>query len=58
MNMCKICGEEFPKRRYDLGYRTCLEHAEPIKKFTVAPAYNKGAYQLISRENVEHIGQS
>ena len=25
--------------------------------FTVAPAYNKGAYQVISRENVKDIGR-
>ena len=28
---------------------------EESKKFTVAPAYNKGAYQVISKENVKHI---
>lgn len=26
-------------------------------KYTVAPAYNKGAYQVISRENVKDIGK-
>ena len=30
---------------------------EESKKFTVAPAYNKGAYQVISKENVKHIGK-
>jgi|TARA_R110000796_G_scaffold51291_1_gene120886 hypothetical protein len=25
--------------------------------FTVAPAYNKGAYQVISRENIKDIGR-
>tara|TARA_A100001011_G_C14063809_1_gene737294 strand:+ start:570 stop:851 length:282 start_codon:yes stop_codon:yes gene_type:complete len=25
--------------------------------FTVAPAYNKGAYQVISRENIQDIGR-
>jgi hypothetical protein len=24
---------------------------------TIAPAYNKGAYQLISRSDVKHIGR-
>ena len=28
---------------------------EESKKFTIAPAYNKGAYQVISKENVNHI---
>ena len=30
---------------------------EESKKFTVAPAYNKGAYQVIHRNDVEHIGK-
>jgi len=27
------------------------------EKYTIAPAYNKGAYQVISRENVKDIGR-
>lgn len=57
MAICRICGEEFSDKRHALGYRTCLEHPEPIKQFTVAPAYNKGAYQLISRTAVVDIGR-
>ena len=30
---------------------------EESKKFTVAPAYNKGAYQVIPRGDVEWIGK-
>tara|TARA_R110002074_G_scaffold376412_2_gene553417 strand:- start:136 stop:540 length:405 start_codon:yes stop_codon:yes gene_type:complete len=30
---------------------------EESKKFTVAPAYNKGAYQVIPRSDIEHIGK-
>ena len=30
---------------------------EVSKNFTVAPAYNKGAYQVIPRKDVEHIGR-
>ena len=30
---------------------------EISKKYTVAPAYNKGAYQVIPRSDVEHIGK-
>jgi hypothetical protein len=26
-------------------------------KYTIAPAYNKGAYQVISRDNVKDIGR-
>ena len=57
MAYCKICGDEFSDRRASLGYSTCLTHAEPPKHFTTAPAFNKGAYQLITRENVQHIGK-
>ncbi len=31
--------------------------AEESKNFTVAPAYNKGAYQVIPQNDVEHIGK-
>ena len=27
------------------------------KKFTIAPAYNKGGYQVISKENIKNIGK-
>ena len=30
---------------------------EESKNFTVAPAYNKGAYQVIPKGDVEHIGK-
>lgn len=30
---------------------------EASKNFTVAPAYNKGAYQVVSKENIKHIGR-
>ena len=30
---------------------------EVSRNFTVAPAYNKGAYQVISKENIEYIGR-
>ena len=30
---------------------------EESKKFTIAPAYNKGGYQVISKDNVKHIGR-
>ena len=30
---------------------------EESKKFTVAPAYNKGAYQVITKDNVKDIGK-
>jgi len=33
------------------------ERLEISSSYTVAPAYNKGAYQVISKENIEHIGK-
>ena len=30
---------------------------EQSKKYTLAPAYNKGAYQVISKENIRDIGK-
>ena len=30
---------------------------EVSRNFTVAPAYNKGAYQVISQENIKDIGR-
>ena len=30
---------------------------EESKKFTIAPAYNKGVYQVISKENIKNIGK-
>jgi hypothetical protein len=52
------CGEEIAPRRWDLGYRTCLECGEKMakqRKFTVAIPYSKGAYQLIhDAEDMKH----
>jgi len=30
---------------------------EESKKFTIAPAYNKGAYQVINKNNYKDIGR-
>ena len=38
-------GNGAPKRK-------CIEH-----NFTVAPAYNKGAYQVISKDDIKDIGK-
>lgn len=51
------CENEVSIRRWDLGYRTCLECGTPKKQFTVAPAFNKGGYQLITPSNVKDIGR-
>lgn len=57
MAICTVCNEEFSDKRFALGYKTCLEHAESKYEFTVAPAFNKGAYQLITKREVIDIGR-
>ena len=55
MANCISCGDTFPPRRFELGYNTCLscgDFAAREVRFTVMPAYNKGAYQLVSREDI------
>lgn len=53
--ICRFCGEDYPKRRLELGYLSCLEcgekFAEKEKAFKAkctAPAYNKGAYTYVA----------
>lgn len=44
----------------DMGYVPTKDTSyklEESKKFTVAPAFNKGAYQVIPRNDVKHIGK-
>ena len=56
-NYCRVCGEEFSDKRAKLGYRTCLSHGEGQKPYTVSISYNKGPYQLITRDNIKSIGR-
>lgn len=51
------CTNSVHPRRRALGYTTYLEHGGKPKAFTVAPAYNKGGYQLITPQNVSDIGK-
>lgn len=39
------------------GVSTESYKIEESKKFTVAPAYNKGAYQVINKSNIKDIGR-
>lgn len=54
---CIRCGDTYPRARHNLGYATCLpcgdKQAHTVK-FTVIPAYSKGAYQVISRDDIAH----
>lgn len=52
------CEGIVAQARYDLGYKTCLKCGSPAPVRTVAPAFNKGGYQLIPRDCVKDIGRS
>lgn len=54
----KGCTEEVDPRRIAIvGHGRCLTHGDPPKTFTTAPAYNKGAIQLITHGDIEDIGK-
>ena len=61
--ICHFCGEEYNKKRFELGYLSCLDcgqkHAQKEKEFKskcTAPAYNKGPHMFItSKEAVKGI---
>lgn len=50
-------AEVDPRRIAITGHGRCLDHGDPPKVFTVAPAYNKGAIQLITHGDIEDIGK-
>ena len=55
----KVAGS-IPVSSTNAGKGTKVDNSwkvEISKQYTVAPAYNKGAYQVIPREDVEHIGK-
>lgn len=58
--ICEVggCDEEVNPKRVALVGRRCLKHGETAKQYTVAPAFNKGGYQLITADNVKDIGRS
>ena len=63
--ICKECGEEFSVKRFNLGYRTCLNcgaedaRMETIEKSQrIAVLCNKGPLQYItSIEVVKDLGK-
>lgn len=55
MPNCLECGDTYPPQRLALGYRTCLDCGDAAArevKFTVTIPYSKGAYQVVSREDL------
>ena len=63
-SFCRTCGDDVQPGRSLLGYSTCLpcgDEEAKARKFTVMPAYSKGAYQLdrkSTRLNSSHSQQS
>lgn len=50
----------YPSRTTDVHVAALKDTSELVEissKFTIAPAYNKGAYQVISPDNIKHIGK-
>lgn len=60
MANCNRCGDTYPPGRAALGYRTCLPCGDVAAReyrsanFTVTIPFSKGAYQVVSREDVAH----
>jgi len=61
---CTMCCELINNGRAQLGYSTCLDCREAManelaekRKKQVAPAYNKGAYQYITINDIKTIGR-
>ena len=55
----KVAGS-IPVSSTNAGKGTAVDNSwkvEISKKYTISPAYNKGAYQVIPRDDVEHIGK-
>lgn len=63
--ICIKCDMEYSIKRYNLGYKTCLDcgelDAEKIanqKSKQTAPLFNKGSYQYISSlSQAKYIGR-
>lgn len=52
--------EKYPSAGMGIGSSASADTSwkvEESKNFTVAPAYNKGAYQVIGKSNVKDIGR-
>lgn len=53
-------NKKYPSWTGDLSYTPAQDDswkAQESKNFTVAPAYNKGAYQVINKTNIKDIGR-
>ena len=65
MAICIECYSEYPEKRKDIGYKTCIvcgdkeAKIESIRKSKcIAPLFNKGAYQYIGNiKEAKYIGR-
>ena len=57
LNFNKKYPSYVPDRKTDITRHDDSWKLEESKKFTVAPAYNKGAYQVIGKSNIKDIGR-
>ena len=48
---------EFDRAKEMERVRFAQEKREISKNYTIAPAYNKGAYQVIPKKDIKHIGK-
>ena len=52
--------KEIPSMKATSGHCSVADNSwkvEISKQYTVAPAYNKGAYQVIPKDDIKHIGK-
>ena len=52
--------EKYPSMPITMNYNPLEDNswkAKESQNFTVAPAYNKGAYQVIPSKDIKHIGK-
>lgn len=52
MPFCIKCGGDFPQKRLDLGYKTCLKHGQTKINFPVIPM-TKSNYICGSMEDLK-----
>jgi ribosomal protein L37AE/L43A len=55
---CKLCGDNFPAKRFELGYAVCLECGEEIarqKIFTVVPMHKSNYIACFNRDDLKGI---
>jgi RNA polymerase-binding transcription factor DksA len=55
---CKVCGDEFPLGRFQLGYAVCLECGEEIamqKRYTVVPMHKSNYVACFNLDDLKGI---